>query len=91
MFGSSLPSRASAACSYPQVSGPHYKRLFRSAVEGSVGEDARFIAFVAVGVKRHAPSLPAAEVSQATEVEGYLAYPVEVLLACLAANMKEPP
>jgi hypothetical protein len=45
--------------------------------------------FVAVGVERHAPDLLAAEVSQPTEVEWNLAYPVEVLLACFVENVKE--
>lgn len=73
------------------MNGTHSEGLFGSAIEGAVGECARLIAFVAVGVKRHAPDLLAAEVSQPTEVEWYLAYPVEVLAACLVANVKESP
>jgi hypothetical protein len=80
---------ASGACSHPQVSSTDFERLFRSAVEGTVGECARLVAFVAVGVERHAPNLPAAEVAQPTEVEWNLAQPVEVLLACLVENAKK--
>lgn len=65
------------------------RSLFRSAVKGIVGKCARLIAFVAVGVEPHAPDLLGAEVSQPTEAEWNLAYPVEVLLACLVENVKE--
>jgi hypothetical protein len=91
MFGSPLLPwpRARDAGSRAQVSGTDFEPLCRSAVEGTVGKCARLIAFVAVGVERHAPDLLAAEVSQPTEVEWNLAYPVEVFLACFVENVKE--